>query len=267
MFTAPMVQALLRDVEPKTQTRRMFGLEQQNENPAEWSYLGVDARGDHEFIHCQSSGEITTVPCPYGSPGDRLWVKENLYRPDGDPWCYRADNQAVIADAEFETDMLVWAHHKQQDYCSSMFMPRWASRMLLDLTAVRVERVQVIGAADCAAEGVQIPVEKVQDPPVTGLLRISGKFPPIHYFPAGWGSQKHTIQENTEVWLRAHYASLWDSINHKKAPWSSNPWTWVLTFRRVEPVATANRLEQSQGSRVSEPVTQYKYVTKGGQLI
>lgn len=103
---------------------------------------------------------------------------------------------------------------------------------------MRVERVQDISVEDCAAEGVQIPVEQVQDPPVTALLRLTGPYPPCSYFPKGYLGQdqeeresRETIEERTQLWLRAHYASVWDALNYKRGfPWEANPYVWVIEF-------------------------------------
>lgn len=87
--------------------------------------------------------------------GDRLWCREMLRLPDGEPWVYEADHQAVMVSKEEETAMLVWAHHKDQDYCSSMFMPRWACRIVLECEEdARLERLQDITEEEAEAEGV-----------------------------------------------------------------------------------------------------------------
>lgn len=118
------------------------------------------------------------IPCPYGAPGDRLWVREAWHlcpKKDKERYCYRADG---ICGAPWKP---------------SIFMPRWACRLELELTAVRVERVQEISADDACEEGID-----------------DDDLPP-----------------------ECIYARLWDSINGKRAPWASNPWVWVLEFRRV----------------------------------
>ena len=79
------------------------------------------------------------------------------------------------------------------------FMPRWASRVTLEITEVRVQRLQEISSTDSIFEGIRIPDEK----PVGNAVFIP----------------------------RDAYRELWDSINAKKHPWSSNPWVWVLTFK------------------------------------
>lgn len=141
----------------------------------------------------------TIIKCPYGVPGDRLWVREKLTRPDGDPWLYAADRQPVTVAREDETEMLVWAHHKDQDFCASIHMPRWASRITLEVADVRIQRVQDITEADAEAEGV------TGDDALIG--QISNPF-------------------------RTAFADIWDSINLRRGyGWDANPWVVAVTFR------------------------------------
>lgn len=88
--------------------------------------------------------------------GDHLWVREHLRRPDGDPWLYAADNQPVMVAKATETAMVAWAHHKEQDYCPSIHMPRWASRITLEaLEDARMERLWDISDEDARREGME----------------------------------------------------------------------------------------------------------------
>jgi hypothetical protein len=85
-------------------------------------------------------------------------------------------------------------------------MPRWASRITLEVTEVRVQRLQEISAEDAVAEGLEW---------------VSPTFG-IHGLAASWSGDP-----------RESYRALWDSINGERAPWESNPYVWALTFRRV----------------------------------
>lgn len=145
------------------------------------------------------------IHCPYGSLGSRLWVREQLVRPDGDPWLYTADKQPVMVDVADETAMIVWAHHKMQDHCPSIHMPRWASRITLEITDVRVQRVQEISEEDARAEGCDFD---------------DGEPPPGH-------------DEANRPTALIEFRGLWDTINGKTFPWSANPWVFALTFRRL----------------------------------
>lgn len=162
LFSAPMVKAILSGT--KTQTRRIV-------KPQQFP-LG------------------TCVACPYGTVGDRLWVRETwLQVPAG--IAFRADG----GDHYGAGGKLKWR--------PSIFMPRAASRITLEVTGVRVERLQGISEDDAEAEGVAAE-------PHNGSC------------------------VDRRCFVKA-YASLWDSLNAKRSPWSSNPWVWVLSFRRITP--------------------------------
>jgi len=132
--------------------------------------------------------------------GDRLWVRETLRKSNiGIPTRYAADDCPVFRDGETPT---VWPFNKSS--CPSIFMPRWASRITLEITEVRVERLQEITEEDAVAEGM------------TGRL----------------------YQEATGGLMSCAYAVfhwLWDSINAKRGyGWDTSPWVWVISFRRVD---------------------------------
>src|SRR6201999_3557463 len=115
----------------KTVTRRTRGLDKINESPDEWVLIGEQS-GSFVFEHVEDASRHITVRCPYGVAGDRLWTRESLGTLADGSWIYSADCQPVMVDPKDETAMIVWAHHKKQDYCTSMFMPRWASRDTLE---------------------------------------------------------------------------------------------------------------------------------------
>jgi hypothetical protein len=147
-----------------------------------------------------------TIGCPYGAPGDRLWVKETWAIDAEDVETARRRHEDVLLDAcpvgpyyratasDFDESSLRWR--------PSIHMPRWASRISLEVTGVRVERLQAISEADAVAEGVHYELGEVK-PDSPNAHRIS-------------------------------FSTLWDELNAKRAPWSSNPWVWVIEFRRVE---------------------------------
>lgn len=129
--------------------------------------------------------------CPYGQVGDRLWVRETWAEQGGDIY-YKADwgnNKPV----NMFYDRIKWR--------SSRFMPRWASRINLEITGIRVERLQEISREDIAREGC--PWQRGDGP---------------------WDDI-----ENARRWFR----ELWDSLNGKRYPWSMNPWVWVVSFKEI----------------------------------
>jgi hypothetical protein len=145
--------------------------------------------------------------CPYGVPGDRLWVRETLrthgyfgfplgecpqVKPmQGRVWSYAADE---VPD---------WTGSRP-----SIHMPRWACRLVLELTAVRVERLQDISEADAKAEGVDLRT-------------------PSHYDKQG------RVVARAATYVVA-YRTLWNSLNAKRGfGWDVNPWVWVLEFKRL----------------------------------
>jgi hypothetical protein len=187
LFSAPMVRAILEG--RKTQTRRIVkvrpaGAEVVVHNGRVWKPARVDYAG--------------FVECPYGQPGDRLWVRETfLLRGNGTHCVYRADSDLIEA-AGFGAMYGGWK--------PSIFMPRKFSSITLEVTGVRVERLQEISERDAQAEGIDDPTCTEEVTPATGYATYS---------------------------YATSFAKLWDSINAKRAPWASNPWVWCISFRRI----------------------------------
>ncbi len=188
-FSGPMVKAILDG--SKTQTRRVVkqdrdGLLDCKPTPA-W-----DA-----FWQC--------VACPYGKPGDRLWVRETFGIDDEDgAVLYFAD-----PDTAQNAEHARICEDRYPRRRPSIHMPRWTSRILLEITGVRVERLQDISEADAQAEGIEYSE------------RFEG-------YCIGMAEHYHSHDP------RLSYASLWESI-YGPDSWSANPWVWVVEFRRIEP--------------------------------
>lgn len=144
--------------------------------------------------------------CPYGQPGDRLWVREAHY-----VWSagYKDGTGRHIDYRATEPDSPCGG------WTPSIRMPRWASRILLEITNVRVERVQDISADDAMAEGIDMPI---------GLEDAQG-FDPRYAFKKIWGSiygEPH-IETDDEG----------NEIGRISFDWNANPWVWVIEFKRV----------------------------------
>lgn len=206
LMKGPLVRKTLAD--EKTQTRRTRGLEGINRDPSSARFLGMK---DGRAMFGHSIPEVPVpvgVRCPYGQPGDRLWVRETWAPPatvcPGDPPAfYRA------TDPEGSCRITKWR--------PSLLMPRWACRLVLELTDVCVERVQDIGPGDACAEGVE-PMAWEEDAKADALSGVDGG--PGYFTPRSY---------------RAGFARVWDEINAKKGlGWELNPWVWRLAFRRVE---------------------------------
>ena len=179
LFSAPMVRALLAGT--KTQTRRIV-----KARDLEWMDV-------HQGLREPDNAER----CPYGQPGDRLWVREawraeltwNTTKPSGIP-----DEAALWYEADDQPRNNGRGTKFKGKLRSSIHIPRAASRITLEITGVRVERLQDISEADAIAEGVYTD-------------------PACPAYDA--------------------YAQLWDEINGLGS-WEANPWVWVIEFKRVK---------------------------------
>lgn len=193
LFSGQMVRAILDG--RKTQTRRVVKL------PVIDRYgTGCEIAGS-ELNSCLNQGmEI----CPYGKPGDRLWVRETFHPEPSHkgPASYRA----------------TWPKDDEppdEGWKPSIFMRRAQSRITLEIVSVRVERLQEIEGApeDALAEGIN----KISH-------GRSGDY--YHAFRTDYSSGNWMCPSRA-------YQELWESINRKKYPWNSNPWVWVVTFKQV----------------------------------
>ncbi|MEJ6330882.1 ASCH domain-containing protein [Klebsiella pneumoniae] len=190
IFNAEMVRAILDG--RKTQTRRPVKFPVHDKN------LGCELAGN------ELAGELSAgnyLNSAFGKPGDRIWVREtwNKY---GGLLTYRADHD-WIDDMRKETVCTA-------KWVPSIHMPRWASRILLEITDVRVERLNAISEEDATAEGV---------PPAGSLLP---DYPGTFLTPKGdFATAKVAFQR------------LWESIYGEES-WKANGWVWVISFKRVE---------------------------------
>ena len=158
------------------------------------------------------NGQMVSIICPHGKPRDRIWVRETFCPVDdtqygGEKWVdsratpkFEASHPAGWDSAPNDAEALKWR--------PSIHMPRWASRILLEITDVRVERLNAINEHDAQAEGV---------------AKLRGGFWK-HYQP-GW--TQHQLS------ARGSFVTLWKSIYGDES-WNSNPWVWVISFERIE---------------------------------
>jgi hypothetical protein len=201
LFSGAMVRAILAG--QKTVTRRIV------DATATGTLVNV---GRHTF-DVGYHRDMVLARCPYGVAGDRLWARETFAR--GVLGCeeqggisYRADHRDPKGDGP--ANPMTWT--------PSIFMRRTESRITLDVTAVRVERLQDITEEEARAEGV-LPMSRP---------------------PRAKGSP-----------FRDGFAALWDEINGKRARWSSNPWVWVVAFPRFG--YTADVAEREATKAVAMP--------------
>lgn len=196
LFGAPMIRAILNGT--KTQTRRPWKMPR---GCGWYSDLGGEREGwfvDHGqpwWLH------VTESRCPYGQPGDRLWVRET--------WAHGIHAMAAVRDQDGPFVYAATDRDEQRlgdRWRPSIHMPRAASRITLELTGVRVERLQDISEADALAEGI---------------VRASGGFG----LPAG--EHFHATDP------RQSYLSLWEAINGRGSV-EVNPWVWVVEFTQIK---------------------------------
>jgi hypothetical protein len=168
----------------------------------------------------------TGFPCPYGVPGDRLWVREAWRCFGGAEYEYLHDP----AHARYRENAGLTAAVSRR-WKSPILMPRWASRLTLEITDVRVERLQDLTHGDVWAELGREPGEHMPAKPHDwDRMSEAQRAAKVRAEARTTYAAQCADADN----LFADFARGWDSINGKRAPWDSNPWVWALTFRRVE---------------------------------
>ncbi len=239
LFKAPMVRAILEG--RKAQTRRVVkphlndcghflhsgNVDLAHKQIAEWR-----EQNGHWF-GLSGYTTLANAACPYGQPGDRLWVRENHCFLDvvksamsrfplgagkfgPDVWNLNVEYQDGT-EHEVSVEGVKPKQTRQRGeikWRPSIHMPRWASRILLEVTCVRVERLSDISRVDAEAEGV-------------GLRRVSET-------DYRWIDYSHKDEGHTFGDPRHSFWSLWKSINGEKSH-DANPWVWVVEFKRVAP--------------------------------
>lgn len=214
LFSTPMVQAILRG--DKTQTRRIVKPTKyqtkwlgcnflSNATKAEITEIEGDLWGK---FHNPENGYNTLIRCPYGNVGDSIWVKETFFElnkvhyPDLPHKIL--DDKVIYYSASF--DRSTGALKKKP----SLFMPKEASRISLEIENIRIERLNDISEKDAIAEGI----EKYDK-----------------YGEYGWVDYRDPFQCIYCDTARESYESLWESINGKNS-WGINPWVWVIEFKK-----------------------------------
>jgi hypothetical protein len=207
LFSGPMVRAILAG--QKTQTRRIV-----KPQPEAWKH---DTEGwellrspNHRSLFPDS---FAKAYCPCGRAGDRLWVREAWsvvphVTEDGPKNKAKGDGTGVTWRAAWD------GNPSGFKWKPSIHMPRWASRINLEIIRVDVERLQDITNLDCNAEGIT-PIGK-------GIAMPDGSFAQAGRY------------ESKASTVRQLFSGLWESINGPGS-WDLNPWVWVVQFKRVSP--------------------------------
>ncbi len=235
LFSAPMVKALLAGT--KTMTRRIMKPQPIRYGMMwEWGHAGWS--DGIKSVPCVP-GHSMAVNCPY-PVGTRLWVRESGWKdpqpfeirgeryhrfffPDG---CVRHENGTMgTAPHNVSPEVMKVSGLKSTP---SIFMPRWASRITLEVTAVKVERLQDISEQDAAAEGLEAEMWDM-------ALAVRDYSQKDGWF-CMWGGPHEYEAPISYVDLddinRASFRTLWDQI-HGDGQWDKNPWCWCYTFRRL----------------------------------
>ncbi|MBK5373552.1 hypothetical protein JFT81_02740 [Pseudomonas sp. TH43] len=231
LFSAPMVRAILDG--RKTVTRR----------PVKTDWIQSDRAPLNTapgLFHFWCSGEHV---CPYGEPGQRLWVRETWYCDHDDvmrgPYL-EPDNLDVREAREdgtlvYAADGLTPYEQEQPVWKPSILMPRWACRILLEITDVRVERLQDISEEQAKAEGCFFTDhgkacfhsgKGVRDAAHCELPEST------HQQRNGWMWDQTTSHEQCLGSARNAFGNLWQTTG---GDWAANPWVWVIEFKRVTP--------------------------------
>ncbi|HHN8524161.1 MULTISPECIES: hypothetical protein [Klebsiella pneumoniae complex] len=237
IFNAEMVRALLDG--RKTQTRRIMKPQPEPcPRGGHWWPSNVFKTMLHVEEEMQNGkggwGGLAGDACPFGDVGDRIWVRETWATLGNEDGCcvdwegnlckgdersaariYRASCEQRPGDYGLWSipDDAYWKPHTKEHkfegaWRPSIHMPRWASRILLEITDVRVERLNAINEHDAQAEGV---------------AKLRGGFWK-HYQP-GWTQHQLSARDS--------FVTLWKSIYGDES-WNSNPWVWVIKFKRIE---------------------------------
>ncbi|EMR3149118.1 TPA: hypothetical protein L7182_002641 [Klebsiella pneumoniae] len=200
IFNGEMVRALLDG--RKTQTRRIVkGTDGAVKFCKEWNINGEEVfvvLGEKD--HTGMNPVLGVISCPFGAVGDRIWVREafrvHSRATDVATLVYKASERNSWTEQTRRVPVAVCNKPATPEkWTPSLHMPRWASRILLEITGVRVERLRSMSQDDARAEGV---------------IAASGPM---------------------EAGLA--FRELWDSIYGEES-WKANPWVWVIEFKRVE---------------------------------
>lgn len=206
LFSTPMVQAILAG--NKTQTRRIVKKAPTTEinhrlialdNGWNWQ---VDQQGVVPTMHREIDNPMV---CPYGQIGDQFWVRESWYQkgtvgrsyPDDDEYQFFGHKQAAyVADGDAPKD---WTVRKRP----SIHMPRWACRLILEITNIRVERLNDISSEDAKAEGFD------------------------------YSTHPSAIQMGYAIGAKTNFRFAWEQI-YGQNEWNKNPWVWVIEFKVIQ---------------------------------
>lgn len=207
LISGPLIQPVQLGI--KTITRRLNGLDWINELPDTWEFVSMKGR---QATFQKFEGRLSMhVNCPYGEPGDTIWVRENWF-------CSRSYNDKKAAELlnlsvryGYAADYLdkprpEWSGRLRP----SIHMPKWLCRIYLEVTSVRIERLHDITEADCLAEGIQ---------KYEGGYKTNFRQPDSTSYLDGYS------------WTaKDEFKKLWIKLNGQES-WDLQPWVWVVSFK------------------------------------
>lgn len=232
LFSGPMVRAILREIaEPgtgKTETRRII-------KPRAKPSLFEPGKWSDDYVLDPDNAEWRECDLRYKA-GDHLWVRETL----------TASGAYIQYDADHKTARTLWPPQWKQNPRPSIHMPRWASRITLIVTNVKVERLQDITEASAIAEGIE---------DVTGEVASQDKSLRFwkRYRDGGWNSYVDSPIGS--------YASLWTEINGEGS-WGANPWVAAYTFTPV--LANIDALQHPASGVTAQQPADRDHAEQGG---
>ncbi|MFG1599486.1 ASCH domain-containing protein [Klebsiella quasipneumoniae] len=218
IFNSEMVRAILSN--RKTQTRRVMKVQPESNQLGLLLITDSTKRSDIGKYHWAESNATGNhvrsklFSCPFGAVGDRIWVRETF----NSFWVTDEEIEEILEDISKAADLCDYkadypdSSQPAEGWTPSIHMPRWASRILLEITDVRVERLNAISEEDARAEGI-----------IDGGCLNCGE-------PEPCGCA------NAEPDATDAFAYLWQSIYGQES-WNANPWVWVISFKRVEGAA------------------------------
>ena len=210
LYSTPMVKSIVKNT--KTKTRRTRGLDKINLNPDDWIFNEIDPAGSFVFEH-KNFDETFWVNSPYGNVGDLLWVRETFV----DISSYK--KAPLFSDLEgnflYKADDEFIGCHKWKP---SIHMPKVAARIWLEITHIKIERLQSITHEDAIAEGIEDRWDCAE--------REFRDYMSKNQESNDWGDT-YFNQANLS------FISLWESINGLGSS-ELNPWVWVIEFEKVE---------------------------------
>lgn len=216
IFSTPMVQAILQG--RKTMTRRVIKSKTGLFQVSKANYEPDAAHFYHDrsvSMLDENERDVGTLFCPYGNPGDRLWVRETWNYGDPNdlvPGEITGDKCGFIGQIDGREVEWVWVYKAscpevhpikgELNWKPSIYMPRSASRILLEIINVRVERVQDISEDDAIMEGAEMAMFEAVNPDFSTNSYKNG------------------------------FMKIWTNINGNES-WNANPWVWVIEFKKI----------------------------------